>query len=287
MKLERVLQMSVDEVMVRGRQEASKWLDWMAAVAAPVTVPDRGEPRNGALRRRSAGALVNHFRERVPLCFFEGAATADRTARLIERIPGSRERIVAAADAICGGRFELLGYRGLDFGDPVDWRLDPVSGRRAPLVHWSRIDPLDPAVVGDSRVVWELNRHQWLLHLGQAYRFTGDERYAEAFARYMRDWMRANPAGMGINWAASLTVAFRLISWCWALVLFEGSRALSAELLTELLAGIGDHARHVERYLALYFSPNTHLTGEALALVYAGLFCPDRSRAGRWRARGA
>src|SRR5437016_10161593 len=294
MKLDRVLQTSVDEVVVRSRQEASKWLDWMAAVAAPVTLPERVKPRIGGVPGRAAGthrrvvaALVDHFWERVPLRFFEGAARADTTARLIERIPETRGRIIAAADAICRGRFDLLGYRGLDFGDPVDWRLDPVSGRRAPLAHWSRIDPLDPAVVGDSRVVWELNRHQWLLHLGQAYRFTGDERYAEAFARYVRDWMRANPAGMGINWAASLTVAFRLISWCWALALFEGSRALSAELLAEMLAGIGDHARHVERYLALYFSPNTHLTGEALALVYAGLFCPDLSRARRWRARGA
>jgi Heparinase II/III-like protein/Heparinase II/III N-terminus len=134
--------------------------------------------------------------------------------------------------------------------------------------------------------VWELNRHQWLLHLGQAYQFTGDERYAAAFARYVREWMRANPAGIGINWASSLEVALRLISWCWALVLFEGSQALSDELRAMIVAGIASHARRVERYLSYDFSPNTHLTGEALGLFYAGILFPDLVQARRWRTRG-
>src|SRR5712691_4419530 len=209
MRLDRVLQMPMDEVVARGRQEASKGLTRLAGGNGPVTLPERGAP-----------ALQDGFRERVFTQFFEGAAAAETTARRIERLADSSQRIISIADAICRGRFDLLGYRGLDFGDPVDWHLDPISGRRAPLVHWSRLDPLDRGLLGDSKVVWELNRHQWLLHLGQAYRLTGDERYAEIFVRNLQAWMQANPAGMGINWASSLEVAFRLISWCWALALF-------------------------------------------------------------------
>jgi Heparinase II/III-like protein/Heparinase II/III N-terminus len=294
MWLERVLQMSVDEVVIRGRQEASKWLDRMAAVKAETAFLEGAKPRAGGVREwapgdhsRLAPVLLDHFQERVQLCFFEGAAHAEAMAQHFKRIPECRERIISAADAICQGRFDLLGYHGLNFGDPVDWHLDPISGRRAPRVHWSRLDPLDPGVVGDSKVVWELNRHQWLLHLGQAYRLTREERYAEAFARYVREWMRANPAGIGINWASSLEVAFRLISWCWALVLFDGSRALSADLCAQMLAGIEVHARHVERYLSYYFAPNTHLTGEALGLFYAGVLFPDPAPAHRWRSLGA
>lgn len=271
MRLERVLQMPVSELIVRGRQEAAKWLDRIAVPPGPASTRGRA-PRDGT-------AIV-------PSRFFEGAAHAEATVRLIERIPGSRERIIAAADAILGGRFDLLGYRGLDFGDPVDWHLDPVSKRRAPRIHWSRIDTLDPAVVGDPKVIWELNRHQWLLSLGQAYRLTGDECYASAFARYIGDWMHANPVGIGINWASSLEVALRLISWCWALVLFEDSRPLSGALLAQIIAGIDDHARRVERYLSDYFSPNTHLTGEAVGLFYAGVLFPDLPRAAHWRDRG-
>jgi hypothetical protein len=179
-------------------------------------------------------------------------------------------RILLEADAVCRGRFNLLGYRALSFGNPVDWHLDPVSGRRSPLVHWAMLDPLDLEQVGDSKVVWELNRHQWLIQLGQAYRLTGDERYAEVFCGYIRQWMQANPLGMGINWASSLEVAYRLISWCWALLLFRGSTAFSLDLPAEMLGGIWMHAAHVEKYLSYYFAPNTHLTGEALGLLYAG-----------------
>jgi hypothetical protein len=149
-------------------------------------------------------------------------------------------------------------------------------------VHWSRIDALDRASVGDSKVIWELNRHQWLVRLGQAYRLTGDERYADAFASSITGWMAANPPRIGINWASSLEVAIRIVSWSWAAMLFRDSRAQSPELFARILGGVATHARHVERYLSHYYSPNTHLTGEALGLVYAGLVFPELAGARRW-----
>ena len=301
MRLGRLLRMGIPELASRGRQEASKWLD---RLGAPGSLDCRPQ---GILRRKIAAgpgqaevpvrvrewdlegaavALLDRFREVAPGRFFEGAMSEQTPTLLGTYIPGARDLVMAAADAVCQGRFDLLGYRGLVFGDPVDWHLDPVSGRRAPLVHWSRLNPLDPDVVGDNKVVWELNRHQWLIHLGQAYRLTGDERYAERFAGYVGEWMEANPPGVGINWASSLEVALRLISWCWALHLFRASRALSPRLFVGMLDGIWAHASHVERYLSYYFSPNTHLTGEALGLFYAGVVFPDFRAARRWRDLG-
>jgi hypothetical protein len=218
--------------------------------------------------------------------FFEGAVSGSTSALVAERLPAWRERVVARAETLCDGRFDLLGYRQLSFGEPVDWHLDPVSGRRAPRVHWSRLDPLEAARVGDSKVVWELNRHQWLVQLGHAYRLTSDERYAALFGQHVADWMRENPPGLGINWASSLEVALRLIAWCWTLVLFSRSPALTGELRGRMLAAIWAHARHVERHLSFYFSPNTHLTGEALGLFYAGVLFPEFRRSARWRALG-
>ena len=43
----------------------------------------------------------------------------------------------------------------------------------------------------------------------------------------------------------------------------------------------------MERYLSYYFSPNTHLSGEALGLFYAGLLFPDLSSSARWRTLGS
>jgi hypothetical protein len=206
---------------------------------------------------------------------------------LMDRTPDAIRDLIAGADRALDGRFDLLGYGGLSFGRPVDWHADPVSGRRAPFVHWARLNPLDHATVGDSKVVWELNRHQWLVQLAQAYRMTGDERYAEAFRAYATDWLTSNPVGQGINWASSLELSYRLIAWCWALVLFRGSPALDPHLFVRMRASIEDQASHVEKYLSHYFSPNTHLTGEALGLFYAGTLFPELGRARLWRERGA
>ena len=263
----------VDELVCRGRQELSKLLERAGLMGCAALGPRHG-------------LSLERFRAVTPRHFFDGAV-CERTAELvIERMPEALHEIVKIADAACEGRFDLLGYEGLSFGDPIDWSLDPISGRRAPRDHWSRLDPLDWNTVGDHKVVWELNRHQWMVQLGQAWALTGELRYAHAFTKYVAHWLDANPPGLGINWASSLEVSFRLIAWCWALLLLRGSPALSPALLDRLVRAIWAHAAHVERYLSYYFSPNTHLTGEALGLVYAGLIFPELPRAERWRELG-
>jgi len=272
MRPRRVRLIAVDELCVRGRQEASKWLERSGVIS-----PTRGRPPAFDVERVHALG---------PRRFFAGAVS-ERPPTPIDRMATVRDGIVETANAACRGRFDLLGYSRLSFGDPVDWHLDPISGRRAPFSHWSRLNVLDADEVGDHKVVWELNRHQWLVTLGQAYRLTGDERYGDAFARYVHQWLRANPPGVGINWASSLEVALRLIAWCWTLFLLRGSRALSPEIGAVMLGAIWAHAAHVERYLSSYFSPNTHLTGEALGLFYAGVLLAEGRQAARWRRRAA
>ena len=268
MDLRRLLRMGPGEISSRARQEISKRIERLAP----------------ALR---GGPAPSNLAAVIPSAhFFPGPHAESTAAELDRRVPEARDRILAAAEALLQGRFDLLGYHGLTFGDPPDWHLDPISGRRAPRIHWSRLDVLDPESVGDSKVVWELNRHQWLVRLGQAYLLTGDDRFAAASARHIEGWLEANPPGVGINWASSLEVGFRLISWSWALHLFHGSSALDAGLRTRMLGSLWTHARHLERYLSYYYSPNTHLTGEALALTYAGVLFPQLPRATRWRALG-
>jgi hypothetical protein len=296
MRLERLPGMGLQELASRGRQEAAKWLERLGATkaAAPGARRARLSPFAGAIASRQPGDELERalgrgfqkFNEGAPGRFFDGA-TNDATRQLLEgSLPSVRPELLDAAGRIGRKRFDLLGYRELFFGDPIDWRLDPVSGRRTRFAHWSRIDPLDSEAMGDPKVIWELNRHQWLVTLGQAYRLSGDERHAGVFASSVREWMAANPVGWGINWASSLEVALRLISWCWALHLFRGSRALTPDLFTEMRAFIRSHAVHVERYLSHYTSPNTHLTGEALGLFYAGTQFPEFPEAGRWQGTG-
>lgn len=231
--------------------------------------------------------LFEHFRERKAPSFFGGFEQPARTlVRFRSRWPGADFQIVAEANRIVAGQFDLLGYKELNFGSPINWQLDPRSGKAAPQAHWSRIDFLNADACGDHKIVWELNRHQYFSTLGQAYWFTGDEKYAETFVAHLNSWMDQNPPKTGINWASSLEIAFRSISWLWALYYFKNSPALDALTFSRTIKFLYLNARHLETYLSTYFSPNTHLTGEALGLFYLGTLLPEFKEAARWRDKG-
>lgn len=196
------------------------------------------------------------------------------------------EELRRSADGALEGYFNLLGMKRLPFGRPVDWHLEPTSGKKIPLVPWKRLDSLDTSVTGDKKVVWELNRHQHLLVFGRAYLHTGDQRYAEALVEHIVSWIRANPSALGINWVSSVDIAFRCISWLWAIALLRRWSKWPSLPVADIARALHLQGCHIERYLSTYFSPNTHLTGEALGLYYLGTCVPELKRAKRWRNLG-
>jgi hypothetical protein len=235
-------------------------------------------------RGRSAAELLNHFRGRIEETFF--ASFADQPAiveELQRRFPKHVDHLIVQARRMEEGRFDLLGLRDLFFGSPVDWHLEPLSGKRSPLVHWSEIGELDAGITGDKKITWELNRHQHFITLGRAYWITRDERHAELFVSHLVSWMDSNPPTLGLNWLSSLEVAFRSISWLWAFAFFKNSPQLTPDIFLRFLKYLYLHARHLEKYLSTYSSPNTHLTGEALGLFYLGSLLPEFRDASRWR----
>ncbi len=176
------------------------------------------------------------------------------------------------AEKIRRGRFDLLGYRNLDFGSPIDWHLDPVHCKRAPRIPWYRIAFLDFDQVGDHKIIWELNRHQHLVTLAQA-------GFRDEIVAQWTQWQGENPYPIGINWASTLEIAFRALSWLWV-------RHLIGDFHADLLPALHLHGWHISRYLSTYFSPNTHLLGEGVALFAIGVLCPQIAAARRWRERG-
>lgn len=232
-------------------------------------------------------ALLRHFRTRLAPRFF---AAFDNVAAIRNEIKSrfaeTSNDVIETAQRNADGRFDLLGYEDLSFGQPIDWHLEPEANKRTPLVHWSAIDYLSADVAGDKKIIWELNRHQYFANFGRAYILTGDESFARAFVAQLNSWMDANPPKSGINWASSLEVAFRAIAWLWAFYFFKDSPSLDAGTFARALKFLYVHARHLETYLSTYFSPNTHLTGEALGLFYIGALLPEFRRASQWRARG-
>ena len=262
--------MEFDEISTRVRQEVSKRLD--------VALCRIGlQPGRNGLRRTFA--LPGKF-------FFSTNELSQRIRLLREYLPNEAKDIVAEANEICGHRFRLLGYRDLDYGAEIDWHLDAVHGLRSPLIPWFRINFLNFAGIGDHKITWELSRHQHLVTLAKAWLLTNDEAYAQEIFSQWYSWQRANPYPLGVNWASSLEVAFRSLSWIWLLHLLAECPVVPSSFQNDLLHALALNGRHIERYLSTYFSPNTHLLGEAVALFHIGTLCPQISSAEDWKKIG-
>jgi uncharacterized heparinase superfamily protein len=214
--------------------------------------------------------------------FFLAGEVPGRAELLRVHLPDVALGILHEADDICHHRFRLLGYEGLDYGSEIDWHMDRVHGKRAPLDPWFQIPFLEFAAVGDHKVTWELNRHQHLVTLAKAWDLSHSEKYLHELIAQWQSWIKANPYPLGINWASSLEVAFRSLSWIWVDQLLADAPG-HAEFRAELLPALAFHGRYIERYLSTYFSPNTHLLGEVLALFFLGTLYPQFPAAARWQ----
>ena len=288
--------------------------DLLGALAAQESDVDLRAVRSALANRQWNEAhreLSGHF-ARAPRRF--AISRSDREAviaRIAADFPDAPREAAARGDRIVAGEYDLLGYRGLRFdsiadstpGTPrtqsqraaVDWHFDPVHRRRAPLVFWSDVPYLGPEC-GDHKIIWELNRHQHWIALGRAYWLTGDAKYRDRFVAELESWIDLNPPLTGINWASMLELAFRSLSWMWAIQFFvhakseAGGGVLEEDAspwLVDLLLALDRQLTHLERNLSYYFSPNTHLLGEALALYVGGRALPElaasprRERIGR------
>jgi hypothetical protein len=236
----------------------------------------------GAIRRGDVlaahRALARHLATRTSGWPLQAA----RRAALVDAIrsdhPDATREARRRADRILEGRHDLLGYRDLRVGTPPDWHVDATNGRRPPLVHWTRVPYLDPAF-GDHKVIWEINRHQYWMTLGSAYWLTGDRRYRDTVIAHLESWIAANPPLRGVNWASMLELAFRAMSWTWAVEFFAADGANDdTPWLVDLLVSLDAQLSHVSQNLSRYFSPNTHLTGEALALYAVSAAFPELRR---------
>ncbi len=185
---------------------------------------------------------------------------------------------------ILAHRFPLLGLK-VETGREIRWRKDYVNGPETGASYFRLVPYLDAARAGDHKVIWELNRHQHLVLLAQLYWFDADPALLTEIWSELESWMDANPFARGINWASALEVAFRALSWTW--IYHLTGRHMPPRLRGRFFESLERHGRFIEVNLSFYFSPNTHLLGEAVALHALGALFPVFPRAARWREIGA
>lgn len=246
----------------------------------------------GAAAHRFRGAtekidFVALLRSHNDTEFMPGFAARGKYRTFVETtLPSERSRIIATAEQIVADRFPVFNLGFLSYGDPPRWNYDPVHKIAALESFYADINYLDPKVVGDSKIVWEISRLQWVYDLGQAYLLTGDEKYARKFFQLLHAWRLQNNDYHGVNYCSALESAFRLHSLAWGVWFFKNSSSLTNEHARDIYDLIQSCADFVRHHLSKYFAPNTHLFGEAYALFLAGTLFPELKDASEWQQIG-
>jgi len=101
----------------------------------------------------------------------------------------------------------------------------------------------------DIKLVWELNRHQFLPYLGIAYLITEDEKYAIKFKEIIEDWIGKNPPLYGVNWISGLEISLRLISWILSLYFFKDSKSINEKsFFSKIFKSMFQHAYFLSNF---------------------------------------
>ncbi len=163
-------------------------------------------------------------------------------------------------------QIRLLNHE-FDLRHPDCWRYSPDTRQVWPVAYAGTLPVTGPRAVGDVKLVWELNRHQFLPKLA-----TRDPLLAR---KVLSDWVTQNPAECGVNWTSALEVGLRLMAW-------EETFAVRPEWRAEFAGALAQHARFVRHHLSTDWIPRgNHLVGEAAALA-----CYQGRKPNRW-LRGA
>ena len=252
-------------------------------------------PSDQELLQRTNGKWMNRAdflehlcKKTAPAFLFSVGDRQAYVAILRERYQDQVEETLKAADRVVQHRFRFLGEESY-FGDEINWHLDPKSGLSWRREFYEKVGrrmrPVE--VLGDSKLPWELNRHQYFVALGKAYWLTGDESFAEEFTQEVLSWIRDNPERMGINWYSALEIGVRLISWGLAFHFFRDSSYFIREGAGPFLKSLYRQAKFLREHLTLDWEVrNNHILGEVAGLVFVACLFPEFREAGEWLGKG-
>jgi hypothetical protein len=276
------------------RERAGRLLSRLRRAPAATAAPE-AQPRRWADDLNEAGLSATAW---LAVRQGEGRLFVDlpeeRVERLRQQDPNHVRATLAAADRVLRHEFDLLGSgtytpvdpdRHRDAGGyrPIDWYLDPVAGLRFPSVPLSawNFDQMRP-VGADIKRPWELARCQHWPLLGQAYRLTGDDRFALEIVHELRDFMAANPIATAVNWACTMDVALRAANWAVALEMIRGAD-VPDDCWHFAYEALFDHGAFIERHLENHYEvTSNHFLSNVVGLFYVAAVFRDVPRGRLW-----
>lgn len=225
---------------------------------------------------RADGASIELLNDRLQLLF---PGKFEREFCIAEyRRPSARIGEVGMA----AGSFPVLELSSNLAAPDIDWHQDPKSRKSWPICDSDSIDIRDATTIGEVDYVWRVNRCHHFAWLAQVSFLSRNAQLRRDVLGQMERWIRSNPYRRGVNWASSMELAIRCISWLLALTFLSQDEALPSPLLRKISDSIRLQADYVYHHLSRYSSANNHLIVELTGLFSVGLAFQDDTRGERW-----
>ncbi|WP_441520753.1 heparinase II/III domain-containing protein [Bradyrhizobium sp. 2TAF24] len=227
-----------------------------------------------AAKRRIAARRSFHWDDFTPRSSRLPALAVDR-GHLALLSGDLRQAWRAVAPSSDGpGIYQALGH-AFTVSKGIDWHRDPTSGLRWPdQAYCFDIAYRHDRARGDVKLVWELNRLQFVPVIAALAVMDGDEQLAQTALDLIESWIDANPPFKGINWVSGIELALRVVSVLLTIGLL-GEARVGERLARKIGACLAAHAYWLARYPSKHSSANNHLIAEAGALFILGTLWPD------------
>jgi hypothetical protein len=120
--------------------------------------------------------------------------------------------IISIADKAIEGKIKGFSSIEMDYGQPINWHLNPITGKKIDKYKkWFNIPDFDP-VIGDIKGIWELSRFTHLFYFVRAYIITKNTKYYNAFSIQVSDWLENNEYSFGPNYKCGQEATLRMIN---------------------------------------------------------------------------
>ncbi|QSQ07961.1 hypothetical protein H0A61_00280 [Koleobacter methoxysyntrophicus] len=190
-----------------------------------------------------------------------------------------RIKIVSTADKAINGIITGFSSIELDYGNPINWHLNPLTGVKSRRdVKWYLIPDFNPEA-GDIKVVWEASRLAHFFYFARAYLITGDKKYYEAFSNQLEDWLKNNLYSYGINYKCGQEATLRMINTLMTYAVFK-SCGITTKKDKDNVTKLAELS--YKKVLSNFFYAhkcirNNHTFSEICGLIIGAWCCEDKA----------
>lgn len=187
-----------------------------------------------------------------------------------------KARLIDLADKACRGIITGFSSVELKYGNPIDWQLNPLTGRRTDEKRkWYTIPDFDRER-GDIKAIWEASRFSHFITLARAYVLTGHMKYYKAFSNQLKHWLICNPYGYGANFKCGQECSLRMVN---ALITYNVFKkcGIATEEDTDFVSALIDrcYRKVLGNFNYAYRCiRNNHTISELMGMI-VGAWCAD------------